>query len=116
MSPQVATIQREQRLLKELDQVRAGLQTVGDQCMRCADWGSNIADQANHVVELSTNGALRRLYLHRLTQLEQAWARCRSGQYGVCESCGSQIDPDRLKALPDTTLCVRCRRQRERQR
>ncbi len=27
---------------------------------------------------------------------------------GVCERCGGKIGKARLKALPDTTLCVKC--------
>jgi DnaK suppressor protein len=115
MLTQVAIAQRKQWLLQELNRVRADLQIIGGQRMRCPDWGGDIADQANHTVELSTSGALHRLYQQKLGQLEQAWARCRSGQYGVCDSCGSQIDPARLNALPDATLCVKCQRQRERQ-
>ena len=113
---QAIKAQQEHQLLQEMDYVRADLRVVGGRCTGGADWGSDIADQASHMVELSTSGALRRLYQQKLRQLEQAWARCCSGQYGICESCGSQIDPARLNALPDATFCIRCQRQRECQR
>jgi DnaK suppressor protein len=36
------------------------------------------------------------------------------GNYGICERCGQQIDPARLEALPDTTLCLKCKQEIER--
>ena len=30
------------------------------------------------------------------------------GQYGFCTRCGKPIDPDRLEAVPWTTLCMSC--------
>ena len=113
MLAQATIAQQGHRLLQEMDYVRAELQSIGSRCMGGPDWSGDIVDQAAHTVELSTEGALRRLYQQELRQLEQAWARCRTGQYGVCESCGAQIDPARLDALPSATLCVGCQRLRE---
>ena len=47
----------------------------------------------------------------RLYEIEHALKRIEEGSYGKCESCGAEIDPDRLEILPETTLCVRCREQ-----
>ena len=35
------------------------------------------------------------------------------GQYGICERCGNEIGSERLKAIPDTTLCVKCKAETE---
>jgi DnaK suppressor protein len=32
----------------------------------------------------------------------------RKGTYGKCESCGKQIEPARLEAMPTATLCLSC--------
>ena len=37
------------------------------------------------------------------------------GDYGVCESCGDDIAPKRLQAIPWTRLCVECSRDYEKQ-
>lgn len=31
-----------------------------------------------------------------------------SGEYGICQDCGAEINPKRLEAIPWTTLCVYC--------
>ena len=35
------------------------------------------------------------------------------GNYGICQSCGDEIKPARLKALPTATLCIDCATDRE---
>lgn len=113
MLGQAAIAQRERRLMHEMDQVRVDLQLIGVRCARDFDGKGDTVDQANHTMELATNVALRYSYEQRLRQLKRARARLRTGQYGVCEFCGEQIDPARLDVVPHATLCVRCQRQSE---
>lgn len=44
----------------------------------------------------------------RLRAIEHALEREERGELGRCESCGGRIPDGRLRALPGTTLCVRC--------
>ena len=43
-----------------------------------------------------------------IKRLKVALQKINDGSYGECESCGETIQDERLKALPDTSLCVRC--------
>jgi RNA polymerase-binding protein DksA len=43
-----------------------------------------------------------------LQLLQAALARIDAGTYGICTTCGKQISPSRLKALPYTMTCLRC--------
>lgn len=45
---------------------------------------------------------------NRLESTECALERLANGEFGVCQQCQRQIDPERLKALPDATLCIEC--------
>lgn len=40
-------------------------------------------------------------------------ARLDAGTYGQCEECWGTIGPARLKALPETTLCIGCKEAQE---
>lgn len=42
-----------------------------------------------------------------LIQVKKALATIKIGKYGVCEVCGSPIDPARLKAYPEATTCLK---------
>ncbi len=43
-----------------------------------------------------------------LEMVEHALKRIEEGTYGTCESCGERIPKARLKAIPFTSLCVKC--------
>jgi RNA polymerase-binding protein DksA len=49
-----------------------------------------------------------------LRAVQDAIARLRRGDYGVCHSCGQDIAPKRLEALPYATLCFDCQTRAER--
>lgn len=43
-----------------------------------------------------------------LEQVKMALERIKSGDYGICESCGGPIPDARLRALPWAKVCIRC--------
>ncbi len=51
----------------------------------------------------------------KLESIEYALRQAKEGTYGVCERCGEPIDPARLEAVPEATLCVSCKSIVERQ-
>jgi DnaK suppressor protein len=112
MLAQTIKVQQQDRLLQEMNQVRADLLLIDSRCTAGLDRvGGDIADQASYTVELATSQALYHLHQQKLAQLERAWARVLTGQYGLCELCSAQIEPARLNAIPHATLCVRCQQR-----
>ncbi len=59
--------------------------------------------------------ALRDIEAERLTQIQEALQQIENGSYGICINCHEIIEPERLKIIPYTTMCVRCRRQQDQQ-
>lgn len=49
----------------------------------------------------------------RMQQVHAALARIKSGNYGDCASCEEPIDDDRLRARPETPLCLECQEDLE---
>ncbi len=41
-------------------------------------------------------------------EVRAALSRLDAGTYGICESCGQPIAPERLGARPIARLCIRC--------
>jgi RNA polymerase-binding transcription factor DksA len=58
------------------------------------------------------NGLLELLELE-LEKVNDAIKRYNSGQYGVCELCGKNIEKARLERVLNTTLCSECARQKQ---
>ena len=48
---------------------------------------------------------------HRLQAIELALERAEHGRLGICDRCHGRIPRTRLRAIPETTLCVRCARE-----
>ncbi|MGH7610623.1 MAG: TraR/DksA family transcriptional regulator [Candidatus Dormibacteria bacterium] len=56
--------------------------------------------------------AIRESLVSMYEQCKDALARLDRGAYGLCRSCGSEIDIERLRALPYATKCVPCKEAR----
>jgi DnaK suppressor protein len=67
------------------------------------------------VYEREKNLALVRRLEQKLVEINTALHNAKKGVYGICERCGNPIDPERLKALPQTTLCVKCKNEIEKE-
>jgi DnaK suppressor protein len=48
-----------------------------------------------------------------LQMVESALARIREGNFGECISCGKEINPKRLEAVPWTRHCIECQEKLE---
>jgi DnaK suppressor protein len=53
--------------------------------------------------------ALAALAEHNAEAAHTALRRLDLGNYGYCDDCGARIPLARLRALPETTLCVDCK-------
>src|ERR671924_1261417 len=49
-----------------------------------------------------------------LQMVEGALSRIREGNFGQCISCGEEINPKRLEAVPWTRFCIECQEKMER--
>lgn len=74
-------------------------------------YGNHMADDATEAFEQAKELALHQNAKQLLTQVTDALERFEQGTYGLCERCGSEIDPARLKALPYATLCLHCQQR-----
>ena len=74
-------------------------------------YGNHMADDASEAFEQAKELALRQNAEHLLAQVTDALERFDEGTYGICEQCGTEIDPARLKALPYATLCIHCQQR-----
>jgi DnaK suppressor protein len=94
------------RLAADISRLKGVHHTDGTASNHPAETGSTVSEDA-------TNVALVEIRSRRLARVEEALRRLEAGTYGVCESCGEEIDPARLEALPQATRCVACQQQRE---
>ena len=49
-----------------------------------------------------------------LTKLDNALRKIEDGRFGICDICEEPIGKKRLEARPETSLCIRCKEDQER--
>ena len=64
------------------------------------------ADEAS---ELEKRLALRQRLEESFKEVEHALEKYEAGTYGLCDSCGQPIEQARLEAMPQATLCLKCK-------
>jgi len=66
------------------------------------------------VYEREKNLALVQRFEQKIEEIDRVLQNSKRGKYGICEHCGNAIDPARLEAMPETTLCIKCKGEAER--
>src|SRR3989344_2569079 len=61
-----------------------------------------LADTHSRVVAMKQN------LIDMLYRTKDALVRIKTGNFGKCENCGKQIEPERLEVMPTATLCIAC--------
>ena len=67
---------------------------------------NHLADMATVTYDRELDQGLEDGVQQTVAQIDAALQRIEDGTYGVCEACGNQIAPDRLRAIPWTTRCI----------
>ena len=53
--------------------------------------------------------ALEKRLREQMAEVERALHKFEEGTYGLCDTCGQPIAPERLEALPWANFCLSCR-------
>ncbi len=97
------------QVLERLELLKADGLSAGD--MREGSPFGKREEEATEAFELEKRMAMERRLRESLAEITRALAKFDAGQYGKCESCGNDIEPNRLEARPQASLCMRCKAQ-----
>src|SRR3989339_593324 len=103
-------LNRKAELLKELDEDTIKV-ADNDYSAKFVDLGEKEDENAAEVALFEKNLSLEKTLEISLYNVNRAIERIEAGDYGVCEKCGQNIDPERLKAFPSATSCMACKRK-----
>jgi DnaK suppressor protein len=74
-------------------------------------FGKRIGDGTTEAISRFTDVGVAN-DLHAIEErIERALAKLEEGTYGVCDECGGEIVAGRLKAAPESALCIECARE-----
>lgn len=106
-----------QHFRKKLEEMSAELLTEADKTLsdmtvhndNYPDPTDRASAESDRSFELRIRDRERKLQV----KIKEAIGRIIDESYGICETCGEDISPDRLNARPVTTLCIDCKNKQE---
>ena len=73
------------------------------------DFGDAFADAGAATAERTETMGIVETLKTRLEEIDVALGKLADGTFGVCSSCGNEIEPDRLAHRPTSIKCVDCK-------
>jgi len=110
---------------KKLDSFRKRLETRQQELRRMVsrteqDGRTVDDDSAQDIADRAASSYTKEFLFHQsnndrqlLQMVENALSRIREGTFGECISCGKEINPKRLEAVPWTRHCIECQEKLE---
>jgi DnaK suppressor protein len=90
------------QLMEEVDRTVHHMQ---DDAANFPDPNDRATQEEEFTLELRTRDRERKL----IKKIEESLEDLSKGDYGYCESCGTEIGIRRLEARPTATLCIDCK-------
>jgi len=97
------------RLMEELEQLEASASTTEER-REGSPFGKR-EEEATETLALEKRLILEKRIKEQLVEVEHALHKFEEGTYGLCDNCSQPIDPARLEALPQASLCMKCKGQ-----
>ena len=97
----------QKHLTEQLEQLQAGVRPAEER-REGSPFGKR-EEEATESFELEKRLALEKRVREQLAEVEHALHKFEEGTYGLCDICGQSIDPARLEALPQASLCLKCK-------
>ena len=88
--------------------------SLSDEAGEETAYDNHLADTATETYDRELDYTLEENSEHVLGEIDAALKRIDEGTYGTCTNCGNPIPEERLEARPWATLCIGCKRERER--
>ena len=87
------------------DEVDRTVHHMQDEAANFPDPNDRATQEEEFTLELRTRDRERKL----IKKIEESLIDLDKGDYGFCESCGTEIGIRRLEARPTATLCIDCK-------
>ncbi|MBI4250079.1 TraR/DksA C4-type zinc finger protein [Candidatus Uhrbacteria bacterium] len=89
---------------------KSGIQ-AGQYDTKWEEYGDDEEDNAAEVAAYGDSLGLEQTLEAELADTADALKRIEAGTYGICASCGTQINQQRLLARPQSALCLECKKK-----
>ena len=99
-------------LLKKRSELVASVKTEPEALMAASVQTPDADEFAAKSASQDVSASTLELRTQMLKEIDRSLKTMATGTYGVCEDCGEEISPNRLKAIPWARYCLTCQEQR----
>mgnify|MGYP001179674040 CR=1 FL=1 len=109
-------------LLEKREEILGDISHISEETLKKSqkDASGDISGYTFHMADVATDNYDREFSLGLaskergvLMEINYALQKLQEGHFGLCESCKKPISKVRLKAVPCTTLCLKCQQAKE---
>ena len=109
-------------ILKLKEQIIDGIRHIAEDNLKKSqkDAAGDISGYTYHMADLATDTYDREFSLgiaseerQEIYELDEALKKIEEGTFGICEECKCLINKERLKAVPNARLCIKCKSKKE---
>ncbi len=108
----LAVVERELRARHAVLQQRLGVLAAPPERGAEVGFGKRIGDGTTEAVSRLTDVGVGGSLEVSDERIARALAKLEEGSYGTCDRCATAIAPARLRAAPESVLCIDCARLR----
>jgi DnaK suppressor protein len=101
-------VRAELQARRDRDRQRLGVLAERPELGSAVSFGKRIGDGTAEAVSRLTSIGVGEALERGLDRTERALAKLDEGTYGICDACGGPISGGRLRAMPDSVLCLDC--------
>lgn len=96
------TLEERNKLWETIQESSAEARDFLNNIYDSADGGSEAMDREKSFLLLAREDKY-------LQQIDSALEKIKNGTYGICRICNEEISEERLKAVPTTSVCIKCK-------
>lgn len=94
----------------EMEQKIAGLAKAPERGSGIS-FGKRVGDGTSEAIQRLNDIGVGNSLVVQAERVERALAKLEEGTYGVCDNCGQEIVPARLRVAPESVVCIDCARR-----
>src|SRR3954454_7536434 len=106
--PDLDAIRRELETRRDVTRDRIAALAARPERGSAVGFGKRIGDGTIEAVARLTDIGVGGSLEHALAPTGRALPKLDEGPHGTCDACGEPIPPARLRAMPDSVLCLAC--------
>lgn len=109
-------------ILKKKEEILEEIKHISEDTLKQSqkDAAGDISGYTYHMADVATDNYDREFSLglasnsrEQLYELDDALKKIEDGTYGICEECSARIAKNRIKAIPNARLCIKCQEKKE---